>query len=148
MQNQPAYLDYPPVWLAGFLAATWALGRLVPVHIDGAAGIGAALVALGIALMLAAVAQMAVAKTTVIPHRKPDAMVTGGVFRLTRNPIYLGDMLVLAGLALRWQVVALILVPVFMAVIERRFISGEEARLRAAFGAKFDAYAKRTRRWF
>jgi protein-S-isoprenylcysteine O-methyltransferase Ste14 len=56
---------------------------------------------------------------------------------------------VLAGLCLRWDAPqALILVPVFAWVIARRFIDGEEARLRDAFGAEFDSWAARVGRWF
>ncbi len=74
-------------------------------------------------------------------------MIERGVYAWSRNPIYLADALILAGLALRWDVAALVLVPLFMAVIRRRFIDGEEAMLRDRFGPAFDAYAARVRRW-
>jgi protein-S-isoprenylcysteine O-methyltransferase Ste14 len=98
--------------------------------------------------MLAAVAQMALRRTTVIPRRDPSALVTGGVYAISRNPIYLADALILAGVVL-WADVPLAapLVPAFMALIQRRFIRGEEARIAAAFGADFAAYAVRTPRW-
>ena len=88
------------------------------------------------------------ARTTVIPRRNPAALVTGGVFRLTRNPIYLGDAALLTGAILWWDApAALPLVPAFVWLITRRFIRDEEARLRAAFGADFDRWAARVRRW-
>ncbi|WP_343082195.1 isoprenylcysteine carboxylmethyltransferase family protein [Ostreiculturibacter nitratireducens] len=142
--------DWPPVWLAGFGILAWVLTKAMPWPLFGLAGdvVGYALVALGIILMAAAAWQMFRARTTVIPHRDPKALVTGGVFRLSRNPIYLGDALVLAGLALIWDAaLAVPLVPIFIFTIQHRFILGEEARLRAAFGAGFDAYAAQTRRW-
>jgi Putative protein-S-isoprenylcysteine methyltransferase len=78
--------------------------------------LGGLLVGAGLVLMLLAVAEMRRRKTTVIPHLEADALVTTGVFSRSRNPIYLGDALVLAGLALRWDApVALLLVPLFMA---------------------------------
>jgi protein-S-isoprenylcysteine O-methyltransferase Ste14 len=141
-------IDLPPIWLAGFAAATWALGQAWPVPMPGGGFIGWSLVLTGLLLMFAAIATMAIQRTTVVPRRAPSALVVSGVFRFTRNPIYLGDAILLSGLAVLWQApAALLLVPVFMAVIAQRFIRGEEARLRAAFGAEFDAYARRARRW-
>jgi len=141
--------DWPPVWLLGFLALAWALGRLWPMpEVPALALAGRALVGLGVLLMVVAAAQMFGMRTTVIPRQDPSALVTGGVFRISRNPIYLADAIVLAGLVLHWAAwPALVLVPAFAAVITRRFILGEEARLRAAFGAEFEAFAARTRRW-
>lgn len=145
-----AWIDLPPVWLAGFLALTVALDVIVPWKLFGpnAGAVGLALAGLGLTAMVAAVAQMAAHRTTVIPRRDPARLVTGGVFRISRNPIYLGDALVLAGAILWWDVpLAAPLLPVFMLVIQHRFILGEEARLRAGFGAEYAAWSARTRRW-
>lgn len=141
-------IDFPPVWLAGFAAIGGLVGRLAPIELGMNSIIGAGLILVGLVLMLAAAAQMLMARTTVIPHRDPSALVMGGVFGLSRNPIYLADALVLAGLYLHWDaLVALPLVAVFMAIITRRFIRPEEARLHAIFGEVFDEYRARTRRW-
>lgn len=140
--------DYPPVWLAGFAALAWAVGRVAPMPFPGSHVAGWLLVTAGLALMLAAGAQMLARRTTLDPHGSPSALVTGGVYRLSRNPIYLADAALLAGLALLWRApLALVLVPVFAAVITRRFILPEEARLADRFPAGFAAFAARTRRW-
>lgn len=143
------WVDMPPVWLAGAVALVWALDRLLPFGAFGVLAVfGQALVVAGLALMLAAVVQMVMRRTTIIPKSQPAALVTGGVFRLCRNPIYLADALVLAGLILHWDVpLALPLLPLFVWVITQRFILGEEAMLRAGFGAAFDDWAARTGRW-
>jgi protein-S-isoprenylcysteine O-methyltransferase Ste14 len=143
-------LDWPPVWLVGFLVLVRGLAWALPWRLFGALGhgLGAGLVGTGLALMGLAAAQMGVARTTVIPRGQPRALVTGGVFRISRNPIYLGDALVLTGAILWWDVApALLLVPVFMAIIRARFILGEEAGLKARFGPDFAAWSARTRRW-
>lgn len=143
-------IDIPPLWLVIFLTLTWALGQGINWHPFGAAGdwLGGLLVLLGLGLMVAAVVQMLARRTTFIPRRDPAAMVTGGVFALSRNPIYLGDALVLSGAAFWWDApAALLLVPVFMAFIARRYIRGEEARLSARFGPEYHAWAARVRRW-
>ncbi len=144
------WLDYPPVWLVGFLGLGWAQMAAMPAPSVGAGAgwLGAVLILLGVGLMLAAVPQFARLGTTVVPHREPTALVTGGVYGLSRNPIYLGDVLLLAGFFLRWEAwLSLLLVPVFVWIIELRFIRPEEARLHRAFGDDFRAYCARVRRW-
>ncbi|MBM1219447.1 isoprenylcysteine carboxylmethyltransferase family protein [Ponticoccus sp. SC2-23] len=145
------WIDLPPIWLAGFIVCTFALGRagiFGGVFGDWADLPGAVLVGLGVLLMLLAVVQMTRHRTTVIPHRDADALVTTGIFGLSRNPIYLGDALVLAGAVLIFgPPVACLLVPLFMLVIRQRFILPEEARLSRRFGSEFESYARRVRRW-
>jgi protein-S-isoprenylcysteine O-methyltransferase Ste14 len=114
-----------------------ALGRFV----------GTALIVAGLAVMALAITQFLRHRTTVLPRETPAALIQTGIYRWSRNPIYLADAMILSGAALRWDLGGLILVPLFMALILRRFIRGEEAGLRAAFGPVFDAYAARTRRW-
>ncbi|MDP3961816.1 MAG: isoprenylcysteine carboxylmethyltransferase family protein [Pseudorhodobacter sp.] len=143
-------LDWPPVWLVGFLILVWGLDQALPWGLFGATGhkLGAVLVLMGLSLMIAAVVQMALARTTVNPRGTPAALVTGGVFQFSRNPIYLGDALVLAGALLWWDApLAAPLLPLFMLIIQFRFIRGEEARLRAGFGPAFEAWSQTTRRW-
>ncbi len=144
-------LDLPPVWLAGFVALAWGFDRIFSGLGFGWAWsrwLGAALIVIGLAAMTVALREFLREKTTFVPRRAPSAFVRGGVYRFTRNPIYLGDALMLAGFVLWWDVLpALLLVPVFMGVITRRFILGEEAGLRAAFGEEFEAWAARVRRW-
>ena len=142
-------IDTPPVWLAVFVAAAYAQSRLIPLVPAGTSlrWAGAILILAALILFAAASAEFRRRRTTIIPHLDPTTLIDGGVYRLTRNPIYLADAMILAGFALRWDAVSLILVPVFVWLITRRFILGEEARLRATFGQQFDAYAARVRRW-
>ncbi|QYK40421.1 MAG: isoprenylcysteine carboxylmethyltransferase family protein [Paracoccaceae bacterium] len=143
-------IDLPPVWLLGCLGVARSLDLLVPWSLFGPAGgrVGAVVVAIGVVLMLAAAAQMAAARTTLVPRREPAALVTGGVFRLSRNPIYLADTLILAGAILWWDVAhAAPLVFFFMALIQFRFILPEEMALRRRFGDSYDIWAARTGRW-
>ena len=102
----------------------------------------------GILLMLLAASEMRKHRTTVIPHLNADHLVVSGIFKRSRNPIYLGDVLILTGLILRWDaVLALPLIPVFISILERRFIVLEENRLRITFRADFAKYCQRVRRW-
>ena len=141
-------IDYPPVWLAGFAALAFITGQVVPMTFPGIRVAGWAVTGAWLALMAVAAAQMLARRTSLDPHGAPSSLVTGGVFRLSRNPIYVADTLLLGGLALLWQApLALLLVPVFGAIISRRFIRPEEARLAARFPGAWPAFAARTRRW-
>ncbi|MEZ5754701.1 MAG: methyltransferase [Paracoccaceae bacterium] len=146
----PKIIDLPPLWLIGFLGLVWLIGRVLPLPLFGGAGDLAAAALLLAALVLAGGAAMAMAqaRTTLIPHRQPAALVTHGVFRLSRNPIYLADTAILLA-AILWLDVplALPLVPLFQILIRERFIRAEEARLRAGFGADFDRWSRHVRRW-
>ncbi|WP_347312967.1 methyltransferase family protein [Defluviimonas sp. SAOS-178_SWC] len=141
-------IDFPPVWLAGFAVAGGLIGRIVPVATPVNDPLGALLVVVGLLLMVVAAGQMIVARTTLIPRRDPDALVHGGVFRFSRNPIYLADAIILAGLYFAWDaIIALPLVAVFVIVIQRRFIHDEEVRLGQRFGEEYLDYTARVRRW-
>jgi protein-S-isoprenylcysteine O-methyltransferase Ste14 len=141
--------DMPPVWLAVFAALAWALSGLTPA-IDAAWPIwlGRLLIALGLGIMLAAFWAFLRRRTTLIPRRPPSGLVDGGVYRWSRNPIYVGDLLVLAGLAVGWQSwLGLLLVPALGAVLEWRFIRREEPILAATLGQPYREYQARVRRW-
>lgn len=143
-------LDIPPVWLVIFIALGALQARYVPL-IEGnplTDFLGLIAIITGLFLIFVAAAQLFVHRTTVIPRQRPTTLVVHGIFGLTRNPIYLGDTLVLTGLILRWDAfLSLVLVPLFMTLIQRRFILGEEQRNREEFGTAFDDYADRVRRW-
>lgn len=145
------WLDIPPTWLIAALAATWTLDRLAPglaTGFDWITWVGGVLVLAGLASMALGVWELVRHHTTFIPRRVPTNFVQQGIYRITRNPIYLGDALVLAGAALYCDVLpALALVPVFAGLITRRFIRGEEAGLRARFGHEVDSWFRRVRRW-
>lgn len=152
-QNEPMkWIDIPPVWLLLAIVLTWWIAALQPMSwaIGGPVTdlLGGLLLGGGIVLMLLALAEMRRKRTTIVPHMDADHLVTSGIFKRSRNPIYLGDTLVLAGLALRWDApVALLLVPLFMFTITERFIIPEENRLRIKFRAEFARYCQKTRRW-
>lgn len=144
------YLDYPPVWLIAALGLVWGetlvWPGLVPWPAVQHVGTGLALIA--VALFGLAAVEFLRARSTIIPHQMPAALITRGIFALSRNPIYLADVILLVGLSLRWGAASgLVLAPVLVWVLRLRFIAGEEARLRARFGAAAEAYFARTRRW-
>jgi len=146
------WLDMPPVWLLGCLVLAWGQAAWYPAGLSfGGAWsefAGGLLVGGGVVLMALALSEFRRHRTTVIPHETPERLIQTGIFSRTRNPIYLGDALVLAGLILWWDaVLALPLVPIFVWVIEKRFIEPEEDRMRRKFRMDFARYCEKTRRW-
>ena len=146
------WIDVPPVWLVGFVLLAWLQAQSFTLGLSLESGftdlLSGVLIGGGILLALLAIAEFRRHKTTVIPHETPSALVQSGIYSRSRNPIYVGDVLILAGLILRFDaVLSLVLIPVFVWVLERRFILPEEDRMRRTFRADFARYERKTRRW-
>jgi len=147
-------LRIPPVAAALlFAAAMWGASLAVPsitlpfAHRELAATV---LAVFGGGMSLAGVASFRRAKTTVDPTR-PDAasaLVSSGVYRVTRNPMYLGFTLMLLGwAAFLSNVLSLIIAIAFVFYMNRFQIEPEERALSARFGKAFAAYRASVRRW-
>jgi protein-S-isoprenylcysteine O-methyltransferase Ste14 len=109
---------------------------------------GRGLIAVGIVLILWSGLAFRRAHTTIVPHQPPSALVEAGPYRLSRNPIYLADMVILAGWALGLgSPRALVLLAPFHAVLLRLFILPEEAVLARDLGQPYVDFKKRVRRW-
>ncbi|SLN46896.1 hypothetical protein ROJ8625_02272 [Roseivivax jejudonensis] len=144
------WIDTPPVWLLGCIALAYAISGAVPWPRIGGPGdiLGGALVAIGVSLIALAAREFRRHRTTIMPGETPERLITTGIFARSRNPIYLADLLILAGACLILDApAALFLVPVLAAVLLRRFVLPEEARMRDKFVAEFQAYAQQTNRW-
>ena len=150
----PLALRIPPLavaFLAGF--AAWSLARLFPnLRLESprlaVAAVGFALLGFGCCLL--GVVSFRRARTTVNPldPGAATALVVSGIYRRTRNPMYLGFLLGLIGeLAWLGSPVALLAAPAFVTYLNRFQIAPEEAALRARFGAEFIAYTTRVPRW-
>ena len=141
--------ESPPTWLLLMIALAALQARYLPLIDAGRPGriAGTVLIVGGLFIFTAALLQFRRHRTTVMPRETPVALIDTGIYRLSRNPIYLADALFLAGAALWWDAASLLLVPLFVWIITHRFILGEESGLRAVFGAAFDRYAAQTRRW-
>lgn len=102
----------------------------------------------GVALNLAADRAFRLARTTVKPFAPSSALVTNGVYRISRNPMYLGFVLILVGLAaLMAKLTPYAAVLAFAVWVDHAFITAEERMLSAQFGAEWEAYRRRVRRW-
>ena len=112
--------------------------------------IALALLAAGLLLMVVAVGYFIAARTTINPLRpaRTSSLITTGIYAISRNPIYLGDLLVLAALAVWFgNVLNVMLLAPFVWYINRFQIIPEERALAQLFGEAYDAYRSRVRRW-
>ena len=147
-------LKIPPPLVALCIAlAMWLTSRIVgPIDVPHLLRIGAALafLSVGLGFDVAGLVSFMRARTTVNPLRPAatSALVVSGVYRFTRNPMYLGLLLVLVAWAtFLANGVAYLLAPLFVLYIGRFQIVPEERMLADKFGADFAAYRARVHRW-
>ena len=147
-----AVIIRPPLALLLAIMAGLALNRFVPLSFLPpdlpALWLGAAAFAVGLALAIWAITTMTRAGSNVPTNLPTTTIVERGPYRFTRNPIYLGMMLALVGLAIAfdslWPLVTL--VP-FALVIRYGVIAREEAYLERMFGEVYRRYRAHVRRW-
>ena len=104
--------------------------------------------ALGVILNLVADKAFQRANTTVKPFEESSVLITNGAFRISRNPMYLGFLLILIGIAvLMGSLTPYVVVLAFTILIDRMFATVEDQMLAEKFGEEFEGYKKNTRRW-
>lgn len=151
--DTPGVIAPPPLLFLGVLLIGAALdfGLLrVSTGLPGSLrlGAGAVLAAAAGALVAGALRRFRRAGTAVEPWRPSTALVTDGVYRFTRNPIYLAMALLYLGLALAMDgVVALLLLPPLLALVQVGVIAREERYLEGKFGEDYRRYVASVRRW-
>ena len=143
----------PPVVALVFGAAMWLLAdtfSAISAAFPYRSILSFAFATLGVAIALLGVGSFRRARTTVNPL-KPDttsSLVTSGIYRYTRNPMYLGMALALVGWAVfLGNALTLIFVAGFMLYMNRFQIAPEERVLASLFGTEFAAYQRKVRRW-
>lgn len=150
----PNKIPWPPIILVCSIIAGFVLGAFLPLPwTAGAArdvlqGAGFVLIAIAILLYTLTIRELWSHKTTVNPTAKSTHLVTTGPFAFSRNPIYLGNVLLMVGIGLAFSNAWLILIAFIAAWLEQRFaILREERHLEARFGRAWRDYSKRVRRW-
>ncbi|MBI4266216.1 MAG: isoprenylcysteine carboxylmethyltransferase family protein [Acidobacteria bacterium] len=150
-QDHAGILVPPPFIYAGFFLAGAVLDRLSPlpqVPFGIARPVGAVLAAVWLVLMAWSVRRFWSSGTSIIPVRPATALVTEGPYRFSRNPMYLGLLLLYAAVALWFGFVwSLLLVPPLVWVIRRAVIEREEQYLEREFGDGYRRYRASVRRW-
>lgn len=142
---------YPPIILLAFLLLQWALHRWVPVATVlqnpwNYAGI--VVIVLGVLVIVLPAGAFSRAGTTIKPFKESTALVRGGMYRFTRNPMYLGMVTILIGVAALLGSLSPFVAPLlFVPLLNVRVIRHEEAMLQERFGEDYLDFKRSVRRW-
>mgnify|MGYP001552544784 FL=1 len=141
----------PPMYLFTALAGMVSLRFFLPVYQlvpDPWNAAGIIPLALGMALNISADRALKKNGTTVKPFEVSTTLITSGVFRYSRNPMYLGMVMILTGVAfLLGALSPFIIIPIYAMTMDRVFIDSEENMLDQRFGSKWKQYKANVRRW-
>ena len=143
----------PPIVALVSGLAMWGVAFLVPalsIAFPFQSALGYVLIGLGVSIDLISIAAFRKAKTTVTPlaPEKASSLVVSGLYRFTRNPMYLGLLLILSGVALLLgSPLNLAVLIAFVAYITAFQIKPEEVRLSEIFGSEYESYKGQVRRW-
>jgi protein-S-isoprenylcysteine O-methyltransferase Ste14 len=147
----PNRIPWPPILILSALGLAWVGQAIVTLHVPLPAfvhGLGAVLILAALGLMGWAFIAFARARANIRPDRAATTVIATGPFAWSRNPIYLSEAILLAGLGLwhgsLWYGIALAL---FGPAVTHFAIRREEAHMAARFGQAWIDYASRVRRW-
>lgn len=142
---------HPPIVALIFIAAAFVLGRFVLGSFMAPSvlrNIGFALTFIGLLCGVGAFLEFRKARTTLDPHGSTKQLVTSGIYRFTRNPIYLGFLLMVIGFPLNSGFYSgIVVAPFFALTLNRLVIEKEEAYLEKKFKDVYTSYKSRVRRW-
>ncbi len=151
--DNPGVIAPPPLIFLGVLALAlaidWALnGPTLGLPFEARMVAGVIFFGAGAALIAAGVARFLAAKTNPQPWKPATALVISGVYRYTRNPMYLGMALAYVGLSVfANSVIGLAGLPVALGVMHYGVIAREERYMEGKFGEEYRVYKRRVRRW-
>ena len=143
----------PPAVLIVCLVLMWLISReTTSLEIDSEIKLltSSFMFLLGVSIAVAGIVSFRKAKTTVNPLKPEEAshLVVAGIFKYTRNPMYLGMLCVAIGMVIKLaNLWAAVMVLVFFFYISRYQITPEERAMQKLFGDQFSDYTKRVRRW-
>jgi len=149
--NPGVRIPPPLIFVAVFLAGQL-LQKLFEMHLpirEALADTAGIVVALcGAMIALKPFIDFARIGTGIVPIRPATTLVVSGLYRFTRNPMYVGLSLIYAGVSLTFEAPgSLLLLPVAIVIIDRYVIPREEAYLERRFGPEYVAYKQQVRRW-
>ena len=141
----------PPVYFLLAVLLIAALHWFLPVAriIDAPLSyVGVLIIGVGFIVVVAPARAFEAHATAIRPFEESDVLVTDGLFRISRNPMYLGMVIILVGVAvLLGTLTPFIPIPLFVMLIRQRFILEEEAMLSETFGEQYLEYKRSVRRW-
>ena len=152
-KNHPSInpVVHPPIVALIFIAIAYLLGCFVPLPFVVPLAlryVGLVMTFVGFLLGIGALNEFRKARTTLDPHSSVKKLVTSGIYRFTRNPIYLGFLLMVIGVPLNFGLYwGIVMVPFYMILINRLIIEHEENYLEKKFKNTYANYKSQVRRW-
>ena len=141
-------ITFPPVILLASIVLQIILLFSFPISVDLSSLLGLILILSGISLVFVSFRFMRKMKTTFIPDGTPEVLISSGPFKFSRNPIYLGMLTILVGVAfLMSSLSAIIIAFVFGIIINFTWIAHEEKKLKELFSEDWENYSSKVRRW-
>jgi len=141
---------YPPfLTLFGLISQTF-LDACLPVvqAIVFPLWTGSVVVVLGLSIIVYTISLFKRQQTDVMPDGNPSILITHGIYKITRNPIYLGMALILLGSAFLFGTLSTFFIPpLFMATVDLIWIRFEEKNLESIFGNRYTTYKESVRKW-
>jgi protein-S-isoprenylcysteine O-methyltransferase Ste14 len=142
---------HPPIVALIFIAIAYFLGRFVPLPFAVPLAlryVGFGLTFVGFLLGIGALNEFRKARTTLDPHGSVKKLVTSGIYRFTRNPIYLGFLLMVIGVPLNFGLYwGIVMAPFYIILMNRLIIEREENYLEKKFKNTYTNYKSQVRRW-
>ena len=141
-------ITFPPVILLASIVLQIILLFSFPISVDLSSLLGLILILSGISLVFVSFRFMRKMKTTFIPDGTPEVLISTGPFKFSRNPIYLGMLTILVGVAfLMSSLSAIIIALVYGIIINFTWIAHEEKKLHELFSEDWENYSSKVRRW-
>lgn len=147
-------LKVPPVAQVIITAAAmYGVSKMVPAltfSLNGSTALAVGLGVMGLSLGIMGVTQFRIAQTTPNPQalEQVSSLVTSGIYQYSRNPMYVGLVLILLGWAFYLShLLAFVLLPIFILYMTRFQIQPEERMMAQKFGKTYQDYLNKVRRW-
>jgi protein-S-isoprenylcysteine O-methyltransferase Ste14 len=152
-KDNPHVYVPPPLIYAVIFFLSLLMQRIVPIdnsffYSKNAEIAGIILIAIALLFLLPALIRFAQTKNTLVTIKPANSLQTKGIYSLTRNPMYMGLLILYSGIGMlegNWWTI--IFIPVVIIIVQSYVIRGEENYLQRAFGEEYNAYRKKVRRW-
>jgi len=152
-KDNPGIFIPPPLIYAAIFFLSILMQKIIPIndsffYSKNAEIAGIILIAIALIFLLPALIKFAQTKNTLVTIKPATSLQTKGIYALTRNPMYLGLLILYSGIAMwkgNWW--TFIFIPVIIIIVQAYVIKREENYLQRAFGEEYIAYRKKVRRW-
>ena len=152
-KDNPGIFIPPPLIYAAIFFLSILMQKIIPIdnsffESQNATIAGIVLIAIALLFILPALIKFAQSKNTLVTIKSATSLQTKGIYSLTRNPMYMGLLILYSGIAMlegNWW--TFIFIPLIIIIVQFYVIRGEENYLQRAFGEEYNAYRKKVRRW-